>query len=396
MHRWLDSGARDVIIALVMTAVTVGGAYGEAHPHQVTDIRAFGHHPLPNTPNEALLLVAIASVALAWRRRYPISVLAISTTAVSVYSLFGNVNGAPLLSPPIALFAVAVSVSVRRAVTAAGIVLIALMGSTAAANPFGPTGGGFFLIPAMIAAALFGGIAVSSRQAYVASIQARADDEARRRVDEERLRIARELHDVVAHTMATINVQASAASAVLTDRPEEAARALQTIKAASKDGLRELRAILNVLRQADEADPTAPAPGLDSLDVLLASARRSGLQVSLDVAGEPVALPPAVDLAAYRIVQESLTNAVRHAGPAAATVTLSYVGTALLIEVVDTGRQPVGNGGVGLGIIGMRERAAAIGGSLSAGPGKARGFVVTARLPLPADERDQRHEGAHP
>jgi signal transduction histidine kinase len=401
VRRWRDAPVRDVAIALVMTAVTVGGAYGEAHPSQPNALKAFGHHPIPSTPNQAFLLVAVAGLALAWRRKYPLTVLAVSTAAVSLYSLLGFVNGAALLSPAVALYAAAAAVSARRAVVAAGLTLVALMASTAAASPLGPTGGGFFLIPALVAAATFGGIALSSRRAYVASIRARAEDEARRRVDEERLRIARELHDVVAHTMSTINVQASAASAVLTDRPQEAARALAAIRAASKDGLRELRAILKVLRQADEADPTTPAPGLDGLDALIANARQAGLPVTLRVAGQPAALPAEVDLAAYRIVQESLTNSIRHAGPATASVSLSYTGAELLIEVADTGRGPPhatpqagqAGGATGHGIIGMRERAAAVGGSLRAGPGDAAGFVVTARLPL---ARRDDHERATP
>ncbi len=190
----------------------------------------------------------------------------------------------------------------------------------------------------MIAAALFGGIAVSNRRAFVASIQARAEDEARRQVDEERLRIARELHDVVAHTMSTINVQASAAALLLTDRPDAAAEALQSIRTASKNGLRELRAILNVLRQADDADPTSPAPGLARLDALIDGAVQAGLPTTLSVTGDPAPLPAAVDLAAYRIIQESLTNAIRHAGPATAAVSLIFRGGTLAIEVADTGR----------------------------------------------------------
>ena len=176
----------------------------------------------------------------------------------------------------------------------------------------------------MGAAVVFGGIAVANRRAYVASIRDRAEQDARRQVDEERLRIARELHDVVAHTMATINVQAGVAAHVLPTKPEAAAEALQAIKTASKEGLRELRAILNVLRQADDADPVQPAPGLAQLDALVEGARRAGLPITLTVTGEPFPLPAAVDLAAYRIVQESLTNVIRHAGPAAAAVSLSY------------------------------------------------------------------------
>src|SRR5262249_49843973 len=157
-----------------------------------------------HTPLAALLLVAIAGLALAWRRRYPVTVLAVSTAAVVAYTLLGYVNGAALLAPILALYAVATQVSVRRAVVAATVTVAALMASTAARNPFGHiTGGGFDLIPFLGAAALFAGIAVANRRAYVASIHDRAQEEARRRLDEERLRIARELHDVVAHTMAT-------------------------------------------------------------------------------------------------------------------------------------------------------------------------------------------------
>ncbi len=263
------------------------------------------------------------------------------------------------------------------------------------------------VLPVLMAAACLGGIAVSNRRAFVASIQARAEDEARRRIDEERLRIARELHDVVAHTMSTINVQASAAATVLTERPDAAAEALQAIRTASKNGLRELRAILNVLRQADDADPTAPAPGLAQLDALVAGASQAGLPTTLTVTGEAVPLPAGVDLAAYRIIQESLTNAIRHAGPASATVALTYHDGRLLIEVADTGRGVPAAGArdaggavaphAGHGLVGMRERAATAGGTLQAGPGSGGGFTVTATLPFPrpgqADDAQPRGAG---
>jgi signal transduction histidine kinase len=277
---------------------------------------------------------------------------------------------------------------VRRALAAAVATLAVLMTVTAARNPFGHiSGGGFDIIPFMVAAALFAGIAVANRMAYVASIKDRAEQDAQRRIDEERLRIARELHDVVAHTMATINVQAGVAVHVLPTRPEAAADALQAIKTASKEGLRELRAILNVLRQADDADPTQPAPGTAQLDALIAGACRAGLETRLTVTGEPVPLPAAVDLAAYRIVQESLTNAIRHAGPATAEVSLCYGEGELRISVADTGRGSApGNGGSpgsgGHGLAGMRERAATVGGTLETGPRPGGGYRVAARLPM--------------
>lgn len=381
---WRRSPVRDVIFALVMTAITVFGSYGEAHPVQISDRLPAGS-AAAHTPPAAYLLVAVAALALAGVSRWPVPVLGVSTVAVAAYSLLGYENGAALLACYAALYAVGTSQPARKAIAWAAVTLVVLMGATAAHNPFGPAGAGFFLIPALVAAACFGGIAVSNRRAFIAS---RAEQDTRRRLDEERLRIARELHDVVAHTMATINVQAGAAAHVVREHPDAAADALQTIKTASKEGLRELRAILNVLRQADEAEPTQPAPGVAQLGTLVDGACRAGLDSKLVVTGPERRLPGAVDLAAYRIVQESLTNAIRHAGPATAIVTLNYGGDGLAIDVTDTGRgQAAGDGlpGPGHGLAGMRERAASVGGTVETGPSLAGGYRVTAWLPTGAD-----------
>jgi signal transduction histidine kinase len=379
--RWWRAGARDVVYALAMTAVTVGGAWGEAHPRQVSDELPAGS-AAAHTPDSAFALVAVAGLVLAVRYRWPRVVLAVSAGAVAVYSLLGYENGAAVLAPVVALYTLATRLSARRALAWGVLTTLVLMGATAAHNPFGPTGAGFYLLPGLTAAATLGGIAVASRRAYIASIQDRAEADARRTIDEERLRIARELHDVVAHTMATINVQAGAAAHVLRDRPDAAAEALATIKSVSKDGLRELRTILNVLRQADEADPTQPTPGIGQVHGLIDGAARAGLKTTLTVSGPVRPLPAAVDLAAYRIVQESLTNAIRHAGPATAAVTLTYADGELLVEVTDTGLDGAGLGSTGgHGLIGMRERASSVGGSLAAGPGPDGGYRVAARLP---------------
>jgi signal transduction histidine kinase len=406
-RRVASSPVRDAILAAALTVFLVLGSYGEGHPSNPSDRIQFRNHAVPQ-PGPELLLVAVACLVLAWRRRAPVTVLAVSTAAVTVYSLLGFVNGAVLIAPIVALYTVATEVSVRRAIVAAVLTLGILLTVTAANNPFGHiTGGGFDIIPFMVVAALFAGIAVANRRAYVASIRDRAEQDARRRLDEERLRIARELHDVVAHTMATINVQAGVAAHVLSTRPEAAAESLQAIKTASKEGLRELRAILNVLRQADDADPTQPAPGTAQLPALIEGARRAGLETTFTVTGESVPLPAAVDLAAYRIVQESLTNTIRHAGPATAAVSLGYHHDELRVEVTDTGRGQATAAGQatagGHGLAGMRERAASVGGTIETGPGPAGGFRVAARLPLrgrlaapsvavPADEP----EGARP
>jgi signal transduction histidine kinase len=381
-RRWLGWPVRDALLAALLTFIVLFGSYGEAHPRQVSDLAQFRGHPVPH-PTAALALVGVAALALAWRRRYPVTVLAVSVTGVAVYSVLGYVNGAALAAPVLALYAVAAQVSARRAVVLAALTLAALMTATGVRNPFGRySDGAFVLIPGMVAAVLFAGIAVRNRRAYAASIRDRAEQDARRRVDEERLRIARELHDVVAHTMATINVQAGVAAHVLPTKPEAAAEALLAIKAASKEGLRELRAILNVLRQADDADSVQPTPGLAQLGALVQGARQAGLPITLTVTGEPFPLPAAVDLAAYRIVQESLTNVIRHAGPASATVSLSYRPDEIGIDVTDNGHGPKAAGGpAGHGHAGMRERAAAVGGTLQTGPRAGGGYQVTARLP---------------
>jgi signal transduction histidine kinase len=425
---WRASTARDVISAVLIAAVLVAATDAEANPKQLTDIQAFRSHHIPQMPAPVLLLVAAGCLVLAVKRRAPVAVLLVSTAAIVAFTALGFVNGAALLAPAIALFAVAQARPVRESLLLAAITLIALMTATGLANPLGPTGGGFYLIPALIAAPLFGGIAVRNRRAYVTSIAERADDEARRRVDEERLRIARELHDIVAHSMATISVQAAAAEHVLDSNKAAAVEALRAIRLASKDGLRDLRAILNVLRQADEGDPAQPTPGLAQLDALVAGACRAGLPTTLRHDGTPWPLPAGVDLAAYRIIQESLTNSIRHAGPARATITLTYCEAALRIEVTDTGRgagasgqspgggqhssgqQSVGQHGTGQhgagqhgtgqhggghGLIGMHERATAVGGTLQAGPQPAGGYQVLAVLPAdrPALPRAEAESG---
>ncbi len=373
----------DVFLAVAMAVITLAASLAESHPSK--QFVGTGQH-VPAAPAAAYLLVVVSALALIWRRRHPVPVLAVSVACVVAYTCLGYVNGAALLNPMLALYAVAVAVAVptRRAVELSILTAVALMASSAAFDPLGATSGGFFLIPLEVAAALFLGLWVASRRAYS---RRENEEQARRAVDAERLRIARELHDVVAHTMATINVQAGVAAHVIDQQPDQAREALSAIKAASGEAMRELRGILNVLRQADERDPTAPAPRLAQLDGLIEGTRRAGLPTTVIVNGQVRPLPPTVDLAAYRIVQESLTNALRYAGPTSAVVTLSYLDDALGVEVVDSGRGlaegEVAQGG-GHGIAGMRERAEATGGTLEAGPRPGGGFGVKARLPLRA------------
>jgi signal transduction histidine kinase len=218
--------------------------------------------------------------------------------------------------------------------------------------------------------------AESRRRAAEAELM--REEELRRRATEERLRIARELHDVLAHKISLINVQAGAA--LHRREPERAYAALSAIKDASKETLRELRTTLGVLRQVDEARPLRPVPSLDHLDDLIAQTKDAGLAVRLTISGDRRPLPAPVDLAAYRIVQEALTNAVRHAGSATATVLVNYAADQVILEIGDDGcgtAAPEGNG-----IRGMRERAAILGGTLAARARPGRGFLVRASLPV--------------
>ncbi len=228
---------------------------------------------------------------------------------------------------------------------------------------------------------------VRTRREQWVKEQAERAQAARRRADEERLRIARELHDVLAHSISVINVQAGVGLALLDSDPEQARTALSTIKAQSKEALGEVRQVLDTLRAPGDA-PRTPAPGLDRLPELVEQAGRAGL--SVEAHGAPPPLPPGTDLAAFRIVQEALTNVVRHSGSRRARVHLDQEGGTLRIRVDDDGPATGADaGGSGNGLAGMRERAAALGGTIEAGPRADGGFRVLAVLPLTAKEDDR-------
>jgi signal transduction histidine kinase len=211
------------------------------------------------------------------------------------------------------------------------------------------------------------------------------ESEARRGAAEERQRITREVHDVVSYSLATISVQAGVALHVLEQQPDKAVEALSAIKSASKDALNELRETLGVLRQAEDLQSRPGAPGLGRLHALVDSTTAAGVRTELRLVGRRRPLPVAVDLTAFRIVQEALTNVLRHAGPATAVVTIAFEREALVIEVEDDGRGHAlesATVGCGIGIAGMRERAAAVGGEVEASSRHDGGFRVRARLPV--------------
>lgn len=222
-----------------------------------------------------------------------------------------------------------------------------------------------------------------SEQARLAEERAaRSEAEAKRAVGEERARISRELHDVVAHSVSVMTVQASAVRRLLKPEQEREREALLVVEETGRQALTEMRRLLGILREEGVSAERAPQPGLATIADLVEHVREAGLPVELTVEGDPVRLPPGVDLSAYRIVQEALTNALRHAGPAHAWVAVRYGGDDVEIEVENDGRSDSDGDGGGRGLVGMRERVALCGGELKAGPRKGGGFSISARLPV--------------
>jgi signal transduction histidine kinase len=338
----------------------------------------------------AYLLLLGHTLPIALRRRFPVPVLAWAlATGLAFASLRVN-----LVSLGLAVLVYVYTVASRcpRRVCLAGLAAtVAMLLTVFLVRPRAVGDRGTVVIDClMVAAAWWLGDGTRRRQEAIRAARERAvelerarEELARRAVVEERLRIARELHDVVAHSMSIIAVQSGVGAHVLDSQPEEARKALAAIEATSRQALAEMRRLLGVLRQEQEPSGSlAPTPGLAEVDALAAEVARAGARVEVRIEGTRPELPVGLDLSAYRIVQEALTNVVRHAGPATARVGIRYAPDAVEVEVVDDGRGGAGGSGDGHGIAGMRERAALYGGSLDAGPLPGGGFRVAARLPL--------------
>ncbi|KES05604.1 histidine kinase [Streptomyces toyocaensis] len=349
------------------------------------------HGRRPDALGWTLLLAA--HVPLAWRRRRPVLVLLLVLAPVVPYHALDNNHGAPVAGSMIALYTVAATGPPRRTLLLGTVVIGTTLTVNALTNPDGFVE--LVRITGWVVAVLVFGVDVRFYRQYVAAIVERAEraertreEEARRRVAEERLRIARDLHDLLAHSITLIGVQTSVAAHVLAADPERldratVAKALDDIAGTCRTARGELRTTLEVLRDnGAPADARGPLAGLDGVPDLVAAARLAGARVepAVRVKG-PV--PPAVGAAAYRLVQEALTNAVRHAGPdPAVRVELREEGGTLHLSVTDDGTGPTPGGTPGFGLVGMRERARSVGGTLDAGPREGGGFTVTATLPL--------------
>jgi signal transduction histidine kinase len=370
----------DGLLALVLVLIGLVGTGPAAHVQKLPPPGAFAYG-----------CVIAGALAIAVRRRAPTVVLAVCTAGTSAYLLTGNPYGPVLFSLAVALYTVTARRPLRFAAPAAGAVFVALVvcdfiGAGVGLDVVAPIG-------AWVAAPLAVGVVV--RVSREQAVQSRRD-EARRQADAERLRVAQEVHDVVGHGLSAINMQAEIALHLMPRQPSRAEEALIAISRTSRESLDELRATLGAVRRGDDLDDRTPAPGLARLAALVERTRSVGVPVELEINVPPKWLPVAIDLAAYRIVQESLTNVLRHAGPATAAVDIYVDADALRVEVTDTGRAaaPIDaggegdggaggeSGGGGHGLAGMRERVTALGGSLTAGPRPEGGFAVSATLPV--------------
>lgn len=381
--------AGSVLVALVQVVGTHGAARGQTASRGL-DVVAY------------LLLLAGPSILLA-RKRFPGSTLVGVYGVTTAYLLLHYPLGPVFLSLVVGLF---YAVRADRHLVAVGVVVAgyatALWVRSAVLGLPAPRLPAIFGLAAWLLLLLSACYGVRGRAARITERRRTQAEETRRLAADERLQIARELHDVVAHNISLINVQAGVGLHLMDRRPEQAREALVTIKAASGETLRELRSVLGVLRGVDEDAPRAPAPSIANLDSLLANAAATGATVHTEIIGVPRPLPAPVDLAAYRIVQEALTNVGRHADPATATVAIRYGEGEIVVQVDDDGHVPAGRSadsrlsagtpadgrrtepgaGSGNGIAGMRERATALDGEFSAGRRGDGGFRVSARLPI--------------
>ncbi|MFI6763449.1 sensor histidine kinase [Micromonospora sp. NPDC050417] len=401
LHAWLakrPAWFTDVLLAFFVTVIQVQSVaeYAAVLPEPAA-------RPASDFGHAGYALLVLSGVAVVARRRWPVAVFAVTAAASLVYFGLGFPDRMACLSLFVALYTLAAYGERRRSllVAGAGIAVLTAGWLVAAADvtPDVAVGWVFFRIGASIISTTLGE-SVRSRRVIAADAQQRAElaerareEETRARVDAERLRIAREVHDTVAHAIAIINVQAGVTAHVLDKRPEQARDALRTIEQTSSRALQEMRAVLGVLRKDDEREPHA---GLDQVDELARKAGEAGLDVTVEQTPATAPMPSAVSGAAYRIIQESITNVIRHVGPTRVTVAIETGPDALRIRVTDEGsrhRVPVptraaGPPSTGRGIIGMRERCQLLGGDLRARARPGGGFEVVARLPLaPAGSR---------
>jgi signal transduction histidine kinase len=372
----LDRVSKDVLLACVVGCIQLTILFPAAHAQEGGE----GVDAL------AVALILAGPAALLLRRRAPVAVLAVTTLVALAYWSLDYPRG-PVIVAMLVAFVGAV-LDGHRAVAwfalVAGGLAFAWLPPLVGDEPTPPVG-------KVVGLAVWLFLIAAAAEIVRAKVERHRDQEcvrrqeARAQASQERVRIAHELHDVLAHNVSLINVQAGVALHLLDEQPQRARPALEAIKEASSETLSEMRSVLSILRRPGEEPPRSPTAGIDGIGELVARTTAAGIPVETTVSGEARAVPASVDLAVYRIVQEALTNVARHARPASAVVRLAYGEDDLTVEVDDQGANARRvNGDAGDGIAGMRERVAALGGDFSAGPRSGIGFRVRARLPLDA------------
>ncbi|MFB4266622.1 sensor histidine kinase [Nonomuraea sp. GTA35] len=380
----MDSRRTDPLVALGSLVTIVPATYA--------NLSWTGPYERPLDP-AGLILITIAALSLAFRRTAPLAAGIVAAACGVVYYAAhypGVFAAAPALA---AIYTLAVLGRRADAIWLAIGLAVPVYGLMALSSDDPAAGNWMTLLSGWLVAMVVIGEMTRSRRAYLHAVEQRAEaveqrareaertreEAALRRAGEERLWIAQELHDSLTHSISVVNVQAALAMELLDRKPERVREALAAIKESGHEAMNELRATLGVLRQGE---PEGAEAGLSGLPRLVSRAEGAGLRVAHTVSGEPYALSPETDRAAYRIAQEALTNVLRHAGAAAVTVAVEYDPSKVVLRVENDGEP--GTPGPGMGLIGMRERAVAVGGSLTAGPGERGGFTVRAELPAGA------------
>ncbi|MEA2284061.1 MAG: hypothetical protein QOJ21_104 [Solirubrobacteraceae bacterium] len=378
-HRLGRQGTLDIALATIFAAVAV--------------VEVWTSSALKDDPREAITaLVLLMTLPLAARRRFPLGIPLLAIAAMGISSIWHVPDetsfavGVVMLS----MYSVAAHTELAKALVGLG----AMLGLFIVGTIVDDNGVEDLLFVSIISGGVWAtGRMVRSRRQLAAALADRnvlleheQEARARQAVAEERTRIARELHDVVAHSVSVMVVQAGAERRALGDERQSTREVLEAIEETGRQALTEMRRLLGMLRKDDDELALAPQPSMEHLELLVSQVREAGMPVQLELEGEPVPLPPGVDLSAYRIVQEALTNALKHAGPARARVRVRYRHDELELEILDDGPGPLAatNGADpdGHGLVGMRERVSLFGGDLAAGQRREGGYAVRARLPL--------------
>ncbi|MFC4113231.1 sensor histidine kinase [Nonomuraea zeae] len=369
----MHSRRTDALIAVIALVAITAGTYA--------NLSWTGPQERPLDP-AGLTLITISSLSLAFRRTAPLSA-GIVAAACGIAYYAGDYPGVFATAPALAAIYTLAVLGRRKAAIWLSVTLAVSVYGIMALSAGDPVAGSWMALLSgwLVAMVVFGEVTRRGR-AYLRAVEQRAEEAERtreeaalRRAGEERLWIAQELHDSLTHSISVVNVQVAVAMELFDRDPERAREALAAIKESGHEAMNELRATLGVLRQNEQE-----GAGLSRLPSLVSRAEGAGLRVAHEVSGTPYALPPEVDRAAYRIAQEALTNVLRHAGAAAVTVAVEYDPVKVVLRVENDGE--AGTAGPGMGLIGMRERAVAIGGSLTAGPHESGGFAVRAELPV--------------